>query len=53
MLGGARLPPNPQAAMARRPRPEDAANHITVRSYKMDSHPHTLCCFCFYSILLR
>mmetsp|Transcript_25116 Transcript_25116/g.44560 ORF Transcript_25116/g.44560 Transcript_25116/m.44560 type:complete len:555 (-) Transcript_25116:119-1783(-) len=30
MLGGSRLPSNPQAAMARRPRPEDAANHITV-----------------------
>ena len=25
------MPPNPQAAMMRRPKPEDAANHITVR----------------------
>jgi hypothetical protein len=30
MLGGARLPSNPQAVMALRQRPEDAANHITV-----------------------
>lgn len=31
MMGGTRLPTNPQVAMARRPRPEDAASHITVR----------------------
>lgn len=31
MMGGARMPPNPQAAMMRRPKPEDAANHISVR----------------------
>ena len=31
MMGGVRMPPNPQAAMIRRPKPEDAANHITVR----------------------
>jgi hypothetical protein len=31
MMGGVRMPPNPQAAMMRRPKPEDAANHITVR----------------------
>ncbi|KAG7356317.1 Vps5 vacuolar sorting complex protein [Nitzschia inconspicua] len=30
MLGGSRLPSNPQVAMSRRSRPEDAANHITV-----------------------
>ena len=31
MIGGAGIPQNPQAAMARRPKPEDAASHITVR----------------------
>mmetsp|Transcript_18478 Transcript_18478/g.38820 ORF Transcript_18478/g.38820 Transcript_18478/m.38820 type:complete len:562 (-) Transcript_18478:256-1941(-) len=30
MIGGIGLPQNPQAAMARRPKPEDAASHITV-----------------------
>jgi sorting nexin-1/2 len=34
MLGASRLvPSNPQAAMSRRARPEDAANHITVSIY--------------------
>jgi hypothetical protein len=32
MIGGIRIPQNPQAAMTRRPKPEDAASHITVRS---------------------
>jgi hypothetical protein len=31
MMGGIGIPQNPQAAMARRPKPEDAASHITVR----------------------
>jgi len=30
MIGGQVIPQNPQAAMARRPKPEDAASHITV-----------------------
>mmetsp|Transcript_22621 Transcript_22621/g.47923 ORF Transcript_22621/g.47923 Transcript_22621/m.47923 type:complete len:543 (+) Transcript_22621:204-1832(+) len=30
MMGGTGLPQNPQAAMSRRPKPEDAASHITV-----------------------
>lgn len=30
MIGGMGLPQNPQAAMSRRPKPEDAASHITV-----------------------
>jgi len=30
MIGGTGFPQNPQAAMARRPKPEDAASHITV-----------------------
>lgn len=30
MMGGGPMPQNPQAAMKQRPRPEDAANHITV-----------------------
>mmetsp|Transcript_3806 Transcript_3806/g.4285 ORF Transcript_3806/g.4285 Transcript_3806/m.4285 type:complete len:148 (-) Transcript_3806:1421-1864(-) len=29
-MGGTRLPPNPQVSLIRRPKPEDAANHITV-----------------------
>ena len=32
MNGGLVIPQNPQAVMARRPKPEDAASHITVRS---------------------
>lgn len=32
MNGGIQIPQNPQAVMARRPQPEDAASHITVRS---------------------
>ncbi len=31
MMGGTGIPQNPQAAMARRPKPEDAASYITVR----------------------
>ena len=31
MIGGTGIPQNPQAAMARRPKPEDAASYITVR----------------------
>ena len=31
-MGGIGIPQNPQAAMTRRPKPEDAASHITVRS---------------------
>jgi hypothetical protein len=31
MMGPGSIPANPQAAMSRRPRPEDAASHITVR----------------------
>jgi len=30
MMGGIGIPQNPQAAMTRRPKPEDAASHITV-----------------------
>jgi len=30
MMGPGSIPPNPQTAMTRRPRPEDAASHITV-----------------------
>jgi len=30
MINGIGLPQNPQGAMARRPKPEDAASHITV-----------------------
>lgn len=30
MIGSAEIPCNPQASMARRPKPEDAASHITV-----------------------
>lgn len=30
MIGGTGIPQNPQAVMARRPKPEDAASHITV-----------------------
>mmetsp|Transcript_68960 Transcript_68960/g.135409 ORF Transcript_68960/g.135409 Transcript_68960/m.135409 type:complete len:503 (-) Transcript_68960:74-1582(-) len=30
MMGPGSIPANPQAAMSRRPRPEDAASHITV-----------------------
>jgi hypothetical protein len=33
MIAGAAIPQNPQAAMTRRPKPEDAASHITVRSF--------------------
>jgi len=33
MIGGTGFPQNPQAAMARRPKPEDAASHITVRTF--------------------
>jgi len=33
MIAGAGIPQNPQAAMSRRPKPEDAANYITVRYF--------------------
>ena len=36
MMGVTGIPQNPQAAMARRPKPEDAASYITVR------HTHVL-----------
>lgn len=30
MIGGTGIPQNPQVVMARRPKPEDSASHITV-----------------------